>query len=143
MKLFLVALTLVGALFSCKKEGCTEPFAVNYSDDAEKDDGSCVFEGRVMVWFNSVTATDLVNASIPNVDIVIDGVMEGSIGMTQFSVGEPACGSGDGFLAYVDMETLGTKTYSYVIYKGGTTEIVQSGNVGVTANNCQWIELIY
>ncbi|WP_107037287.1 hypothetical protein [Brumimicrobium mesophilum] len=28
---------------SCKKEGCTDATATNYSSDAEKDDGSCVY----------------------------------------------------------------------------------------------------
>ncbi|GAA0874045.1 hypothetical protein GCM10009118_04530 [Wandonia haliotis] len=35
---------------SCKKEGCTDPNANNYSEDAKKDDGSCTYtqvEGTV------------------------------------------------------------------------------------------------
>ncbi|MCR9173172.1 MAG: hypothetical protein NXI10_11795 [bacterium] len=143
MKLILATIACSVVLFSCKEEGCTDPFAINYSADAEKDDGSCVLEGRVLVWFNAATATDLVNASIPNVDIVINGVMEGSIGMTESSVTEPACGDGEGFLAYIDMSDTYTQTMPYVIYKGGTTEIVQSGNVGVKANQCEHIELTY
>ena len=94
-----------------------DPFALNYSPDAEKDDGTCVFEGRVKVWFTSVTATDLVNASVPSVDIVINGVNEGSVGMTQFSVTEPECSSAEGFLAYVDMDYIGTQSFPYVIYQ--------------------------
>lgn len=30
-------------LFSCKKEGCTDPTALNYSEEAKKDDGSCKY----------------------------------------------------------------------------------------------------
>lgn len=141
-KIILFVVCALGFL-SCKQEGCTDPFALNYSPDAEKNNGTCVYEGRVMVWFNSVTATDLVNASIPSVDIVINGEMEGSVGMTQFSVGEPECGGNEGFLAYVDMTSLGTQSFPYFIYKSGTTDIIKSGNVAVTANNCQWIELTY
>lgn len=29
---------------SCKKEGCTDPSAINYSEEAKKDDGSCEYE---------------------------------------------------------------------------------------------------
>ncbi len=140
-----VAVIAIGALLlmGCKQKGCTDPFAVNYSEDAEKSDGSCVFEGRVQIWFTASTATDLVNASVPNVDIVIDGVMEGSVGMTQSSVDEPVCGSGEGFLAYVDLVDKDLQTLPYVIYKSGTTDIIQSGNVAVTGNQCQWIQLTY
>lgn len=30
-------------LFGCKKEGCTNPLASNYNNEAQKDDGSCIF----------------------------------------------------------------------------------------------------
>ncbi|WP_066759426.1 MbnP family protein [Crocinitomix algicola] len=32
------------SLTSCKKEGCTDEAATNYSEKAKKDDGSCVYE---------------------------------------------------------------------------------------------------
>lgn len=50
----LVMATLTFATASCKKEGCTDESAINYSDEAKKDDGSCTYEesnndGTVMV----------------------------------------------------------------------------------------------
>ena len=33
----------MATLSSCKKEGCTEPNATNYSEKAKKDDGSCTY----------------------------------------------------------------------------------------------------
>ncbi len=29
---------------SCKKKGCTDPTAINYNENAKKDDGSCTYE---------------------------------------------------------------------------------------------------
>src|SRR5690554_982223 len=40
----LVLATLTLATVSCKKEGCTDASAINYSDKAKKDDGSCKYE---------------------------------------------------------------------------------------------------
>lgn len=31
---------------SCKKDGCTDPLASNYNQDAKKDDGSCIYDGE-------------------------------------------------------------------------------------------------
>jgi hypothetical protein len=41
--LFLVIIAAVG-ITSCKKKGCTDATAVNYSESAKKDDGSCAFK---------------------------------------------------------------------------------------------------
>ena len=32
------------AFVSCKKKGCTDETAINYSDNAKKDDGSCLYD---------------------------------------------------------------------------------------------------
>ena len=44
----IAAVLLIGATAitttSCKKEGCTDPTATNYSEKAKKDDGSCEYE---------------------------------------------------------------------------------------------------
>ncbi|MCC5922192.1 MAG: hypothetical protein JJT77_00285 [Crocinitomicaceae bacterium] len=34
---------------SCRKEGCTDPNAINYNEDAKKDDGSCTFATEGLV----------------------------------------------------------------------------------------------
>lgn len=40
----LAILGLSIGLASCKKEGCTDPTAVNYDEKAKKDDNSCIYE---------------------------------------------------------------------------------------------------
>ena len=43
MKNLLILVLITISVLSCKKEGCTEPTATNYNEDAKKDDGSCIF----------------------------------------------------------------------------------------------------
>ncbi|MEX1190598.1 MAG: hypothetical protein WEA99_01410, partial [Brumimicrobium sp.] len=45
-KIYLIPFCLFGLLLmnSCKREGCTDPKAINYDKKAKKDDGSCIFQ---------------------------------------------------------------------------------------------------
>lgn len=40
-------------LSSCKKEGCTDSYAVNYDDNAKKNDGSCIYFTRARITYVS------------------------------------------------------------------------------------------
>jgi hypothetical protein len=42
--MMLLASSLAFGTVSCKKKGCTDPTANNYSEEAKKDDGSCTFD---------------------------------------------------------------------------------------------------
>ena len=83
------------------------------------------------------------NAGIPNVDIYVDGVQEGSVSMTKASAGAPACAGNDGFTATVDLGLSKSSQKSYSIYRGGTMNIIQSGYVQVEAASCSWVQLNY
>ena len=41
---YIVVLTFIFAFIGCKKQGCTDPEALNYDSSAEKNDNSCVYE---------------------------------------------------------------------------------------------------
>jgi hypothetical protein len=44
---FSLLIVLTGLSFSsCKKKGCTDPLADNYSEEAKKDDGTCTFTDK-------------------------------------------------------------------------------------------------
>ncbi len=62
-----IALTvLIGGsivtMSSCKKEGCTDPSATNYNEDAKKDDGSCTYE-ETPTDANSVTKSGTISSN--------------------------------------------------------------------------------
>ena len=43
-KVIYLSLAFASVLASCKKEGCTDPDAANYNENAKKDDGSCAYD---------------------------------------------------------------------------------------------------
>lgn len=51
----LIVLLFVVSVSSCKKEGCTNSQALNYSSEAKKDDGSCILQSDVQ---NQVESND-------------------------------------------------------------------------------------
>ena len=52
--IFAVLFFLVG----CKTEGCTDQNAVNWNSDADTNDGSCTFEGKVVFWYGEEVAIE-------------------------------------------------------------------------------------
>jgi hypothetical protein len=61
--LLLVSILGTG-LVSCKKEGCTDSTATNYSSKAKKDDGSCKYAAIDNELVGSITGTKTLDASI-------------------------------------------------------------------------------
>lgn len=61
--------TLIVFLFSCKKEGCTDPVALNYDSHANKDNGTC--EYSIESYSSQLSITPLVNS----LDVVFDTIM--------------------------------------------------------------------
>lgn len=56
-----IVITNCSLLLSCRKQGCTDENAFNYSTEAKKDDGSCTYP-------TSVTITTARLTYFPNVD---------------------------------------------------------------------------
>lgn len=43
---------MISINFSCKKQGCTNPYADNYSEEAEEDDFSCSYSTDLVLYLN-------------------------------------------------------------------------------------------
>lgn len=142
MKKLIFILALL-PLVACKQEGCIDPSAFNYSSEAEKDDGTCTYNGRSICWFTSVTATNCVNASIPEIDFYINGEKQGSVSMTQYSSVQPTCGGNEGITAVTDLGSGESVSKTYSIKEGGTNNVLQSGTVLVSKDICHSIEFTY
>lgn len=141
-KLFL-SLALGALLFSsCKKEGCTDSSATNFSAEANKDDGTCNFRSTFVVWFNAATATNCVSQSIPSIELFIDGKSHGSTTMVNSSVTEPICNTEEGIRTEIDMNE-SSKSVSYQIKKTGSSQVLKSGTVSLSAIGCKKVEFTF
>ncbi len=57
----LVLISLSTGIISCKKKGCTDPTAVNYNSNAEKDDGSC--EAAIVIANTNTIKTGFISSN--------------------------------------------------------------------------------
>jgi hypothetical protein len=66
MKVFLYGFTALALLTvtACKKKGCTDPTALNYSESAKKDDGSCHYETGYVTPSTYVFADNAGNSTV-------------------------------------------------------------------------------
>lgn len=98
---------------SCAKRGCTDPEAINYSEEAEKDDGSCSYEGAMVFYYDEATADQLLSDGAITMTYFVDGKEIGSADAAIYWTGPPDCGQ-DGSVGVVkEWSNDRTKTYSF------------------------------
>jgi hypothetical protein len=139
----LIVLTLA-SLQSCKKEeGCTDKSASNYSETAEKDDGSCKYKGSVVFWYNQATSNYL-TSDPPSQSLVfyVDGAVVGSTAANVYWNSAPTCGTNGSITVEKDLGTSKSKSYAYRVLDNNGWEL-WSDNVVFEANTCFELELSY
>jgi hypothetical protein len=110
-KLFLPILyiaIILAIVPSCKRKGCTDSASTNFCSKCNTDDGSCQYQGNVVIWWNQATAQSWLNTYVATkVDVTIDGIFIGtySIPGTYWS-SAPTCGA-SGSINY--SKSLGTE----------------------------------
>ncbi len=127
---------------SCKdKEGCTNPNAINYDSDAEKEDGSCKANGSLMFWIDDITFGILYNdLSVQQLNFYIDGKLEGVQDVTVFSENEPACETSFTYSREVPLS--GGKWVDYKVLDEDDNEI-WNDEVVIPADQCNKLQLVY
>jgi hypothetical protein len=85
----LLSLSMV-VFSSCVEKGCTDPNATNYDPDAEKDDGSCVYDDEPK--YASLTIFRYGDCYEGAVDLYLNGSFQKSF-TTYYGQSWPDCGS--------------------------------------------------
>jgi hypothetical protein len=136
-----IGFLFIAMLFaSCKKEGCTDKNASNYSPDADKDDGTCKFEGQIVFWYNEATSVGLNDLGSSSLTFYFDGAVVGSTAADVFWTSAPTCGANASITVTKDMGLAKNKSYTYsVVDDFGDT--IWTGTVTLDGNTCLAFQL--
>lgn len=123
----------------CKTEGCTDQNAVNWNSDADTNDGSCTFEGKVVFWYGEEVAIEKGQFATAY-SFYVDGQLVGSQAVSMFWNGAPDCDQAASITATKDLGPVTSYAAEYeVIDDAGF--VVWSGIVNFQANTCEALEL--
>jgi hypothetical protein len=147
MKLFKISFLLfsmlaVVALTGCKKEGCMDQDATNYSPDAKKDDGTCAFTGEVVIWYGEGASDGLISDGATSLTFLVDGEIVGSTSSSVFWTAAPTCGSNASITISKDLGNAKNKSYTYSV-EDQTGYVYWTGILNFTANSCESVQLVW
>lgn len=141
--LFVLLLTSVG-FQGCKKEqGCMRNNALNFDQEAEEDDGSCMYEGSFYTYISSFDKNKLLTDGIDAIEVYMDNSYVGLINVASYSTGSKTCTSPN--VAAKKTSWVGTDNKTYTIdYRDQATGFsIESAVVIVYPGNCNYATLDY
>lgn len=131
---------VVLSLYSCEKPGCTDVDAINYSESAKKDDGSCLYKEKLIFWQDQTTSQAVQNAGITGLYIYVDGQLIGSTLATNYWTGTPSCSQSGNVNTEIDMGNQIVKTISYEIKDNNGNSLV-SDTYTMISGDCNIIQM--
>ena len=140
--LFLLAIPMALSVTSCKKAGCTDSIASNYSDAAKKDDGSCTYSEKLIFWQDATAATSWSNLGVSNLKFYVNGQYIGSCMASEYMVSgtAPSCSS-NGQSAYT-IDFGKNKTANVQVKVTDETDFVWWDEaITVTAGTCNYYQV--
>jgi hypothetical protein len=130
------------SLNSCLKNGCTDIDAINFDSYAEKNDGSCTYEGRVVFWHNAATSDSLYYFGSDFLTYIVDGEVVGTQDINTYWTGAPDCGQSGSITVTKDLGSDRTKSFTYSVVDDLGDEL-WGGELIFNANTCWGHELVW
>ncbi len=142
---------LAGLLFisvfltgSCdrKIKGCTDPDSINFDELAEKNDGSCRYEGYAVIWYNANASKGLTADGATALTFYLDGKVIGSSAASVYWASEPDCGADGTISVTQDLGKDKTKTYTLSVRDQDGFEY-WNADLTFEGNSCLALELTW
>jgi hypothetical protein len=144
--LFLFGMLMMSGVIvmdSCKKDkvrGCTDPDSINYDALAEKNDGSCQYEGYAVIWYNQSASEGLVKDGASALTFYLNGEVVGSSAATVYWTSAPDCGANGSVSVTQSLGRNKTGSFNLTV-KDQTNFEYWNTTLNMEANTCLALEL--
>ena len=144
----LIYLVLIGGLSatnSCKKDkikGCMDKDSQNYDASAQQDDGSCTYEGAIVIWYDKTTSDGLIGDGATALTYTLSGTLIGSSATSVYWTSAPVCGDNGSITATEDLANVKTHAYTLSV-KDQTNYEYWNEIVNIDANTCLQFKLLW
>lgn len=126
-----------------KKKGCTDSSAVNFDSSAQKDDGSCTYQGKSTFWYGKNASDSLAAHGATALTYYLDGIIIGSSAASVYFTSSPACGQSGTISVTKSLGSVKSKSFPYVI-KDQNGIAWWTGNLSLDASqSCTLTELTF
>jgi hypothetical protein len=140
--LLLISIALITDSCDKKVKGCTDPNSLNYDELAEKDDGSCRYEGYAVIWYGQQASAGLIDDGAVALTFYLDGEVIGSSNAGVYWASEPDCGDDGTISVTQDLGRDKRKTYTLSVEDQEGFEYWNT-NMTFEGNTCLVLELTW
>ena len=140
-KKIVVLVLAISALLvsSCRKSGCTDLDATNYSASAKQSDGSCTYSESLIFWQDQATAQSWAGFAT-TLYYYVDGQLVGSSAANVYFSGTPSCSQNGLTSTEIDMGKNKSKSVNVKVIDDTGFEWWNEF-ISVTAGSCNYYQV--